>query len=80
MPPLATGRVPVTPVVRLTLVMVLLVALIVLFVTVCVLVAVKTLDGVMMFESIAMCYSNCVGAKTKKLMPMFPRLCYCLMC
>lgn len=51
-----------------------------LFVTVCVLVAVRTLDGVMMFDRIAMCYSGCVGAKTKKLMPMFLHLCCYLMC
>jgi hypothetical protein len=52
-PPFATGKVPVTPVVRLTFVTVLLAALIVLFVTVCVFVAVSTLLGVMMLDKSA---------------------------
>ena len=36
-------------------------ALIVLFVSVCVLVAVRTLDGVMIADKVVMCYSGLVG-------------------
>jgi hypothetical protein len=52
-PPLATGSVPVTPVVRLTFVTVLLAPLIVLFVNVSVLLAVMMLVGVMMLDRVA---------------------------
>jgi hypothetical protein len=53
-PPFATGRVPVTPVARLTFVTVLLAPLIVLFVKVSVLLAVMMLVGVMMLDRVAM--------------------------
>jgi hypothetical protein len=52
-PPLATARVPVTPVVRLTFVTVLFAPLIVLFVKVSVLLAVMMLVGVMMLDRVA---------------------------
>jgi hypothetical protein len=51
-PPFATGSVPVTPVVKLTLVTVFDAPLMVLFVTVCEFVAVRTLVGVIMFDSV----------------------------
>jgi hypothetical protein len=57
-PPFATGNVPVTPVDRGMFVTVLLAPLIVLLVSVLVLVAVRTLLGVMMFERFAMLYSG----------------------
>lgn len=57
-PPLETGRVPVTPVVRLTFVIVFADPLIVLFVSVAVLDSVKTLVGVIMFDSTVMVYST----------------------
>ena len=57
-PPFATGKVPVTPVDRGMSVNVLLAPLIVLLVSVLVLVAVRTLLGVMMFERFAMLYSG----------------------
>jgi len=57
-PPLATGSVPVTAVARGMFVTVLLAPLIVLLVTVLVLLAVRTLVGVMMLERFAMSYSG----------------------
>jgi hypothetical protein len=57
-PPLATGKVPVTPVLNGIFVTVLLAPLIVLLLSVLVLVAVRTLLGVMMLERFAMCYSG----------------------
>ena len=60
-PPFAAGRVPVTPVVKLMLVIVLLAPLIVLLVSVLVLDAVKTLVGVMMLDKTVMFYSDLVG-------------------
>ena len=55
-PPFAAGSVPVTSVVKRILVMVLLAPLIVLFVSVAVLVAVSTLVGVMIEDSVVMYY------------------------
>jgi hypothetical protein len=55
-PPLVTGSVPVTAVVKLTLVIALLEPLMFLFETVFVLVSVRTLVGVMIFERIAMIF------------------------
>ena len=55
-PPLAAGSVPVTPVESETFVTVLLAALIVLLVSVAVLLAVRTLLGVMMLDRVAMHY------------------------
>lgn len=56
-PPLTAGRVPVTPEAKLTFVIVFVDPLIVLLVRVAVLDAVKTLVGVMMFDSTVMVYS-----------------------
>jgi len=64
-PPFAAGRVPVTPVVRLTFVIVLLDPLIVLFESVAVLVLVKTLVGVMIADKTVIFYSGCVAFCTK---------------
>lgn len=70
-PPLAAASAPVN---------VLLPNAMVLFVTVFVLVAVSTLVGVMMFDRIAMCYSDCVGQViTNELMPNLLHLYCCLM-
>ena len=65
-PPFAAGRTPVTPVVRLTFVIVLLEPLIVLFVTVLVLVLVKTLVGVMIADKTVIFYSGCAGHWTSQ--------------
>ena len=60
-PPFAAGKAPVTAVVSDMLDSVFEAPLIVLFVTVFVLVAVRTLVGVMIPDSVAMFYSGCVG-------------------
>jgi len=56
-PPFAAGSVPVTPAVRLMLVIVLVAPLMVLFVSVSVLDAVAMLEGVNIADSTVMCYS-----------------------
>ena len=59
-PPFPTGNVPVTPVVKLTFVMVLLDALIVLFVSVCAVLVLATSVKVLLAKAIVLFISVCV--------------------